>query len=109
MGKDLIRKGLKERIKRGRLAIANARSQGKDTTEWERRIALLERQMVKESVGKVKVKMGLFGFCTCFISRGLCSGCWKIKQSCACKQLEVNPDEVINQQYTSFIRRTNIH
>jgi len=108
---------LKERIEKGREAIARAKAQGKDVTAWEKHLADLERQLAEaeaeesrsEGKAKVRVKMGYFGFCTCLIliGQGLCSGCWRIKEACTCIEMGVSPEEEITRQYTELMRMIN--
>ena len=107
MGNDSVEKSLGERIDKGRKAIAKA--QGRDTKEWEKHLANLESQMEKKSDGNVMVKMGKFGFCTCLLGPPLCSGCWKINESCDCVIMQVNPKDVINEQYAQYIKNTLVH
>ena len=98
---------LQERIIRGIKAIVKAKSKGLDTTDWETHLYKLIKELKVEK--KTLVKMGKFGFCTCLLTNGLCSGCWKTKNACTCKELEVNPEEVINRQYASLVRSAGIH
>ena len=103
---------LQDRIIRGLNAIMKAREKGMDTREWEGHLLRLIKNL--EANKKVKVKMGRFGFCTCPFNidrfgRGLCFGCYKVTNSCVCEQLEVNPEDVINQQFAQFVERKTSH
>lgn len=87
---------LQERILKGINSIIKAKLQGQDTSEWENHLCKLIQGANREK--RIRVKMGSFGFCTCHLGGGLCTGCWKIKNACVCRELEVNPEETINEQ-----------
>jgi len=106
MSKSAKKKSLIERINRGREAIAKAKAEGLDTSRWQEQLSKLQREILKKSNTKVKVKIGKFGFCTCLLSPALCYGCWKIKEHCKCVIISANPEEVINEQYTQYIKNT---
>ena len=95
---------LKERILRGFEAIIEAKSLGKETTEWERHLSQLLNEL---SARKVKVRAGKFGFCTCSDSSGLCSGCWKIKHRCECIEREVSLEVEMIGQFQSRNKHVN--
>ena len=95
---------IEDRIKAGIKAIAEARSQGKDTENWEQHLFELVHILV-ERTKLVRVRMGRFGFCDCLISTALCSGCWKVKNSCSCEILDVDPEKEINERYAQFRKR----
>jgi len=105
MSKSANRKSLIERINRGREAIAKAKAEGLDTSKWYEHLFNLQLEMLKRGNTKVKVKIGNFGFCTCFLGPALCSGCWKIKEHCKCVIMQVNPEKVINEQYAEYIKK----
>ena len=116
-------KTLEERIRRGREAIVRAKAQGKEIKTWEEHLANLERQLAEQSKlsgqrstksspipdpnSRVKVRMGVYGFCTCPLEKALCSGCWRIISACTCRELEVNPEEEITQQYAQLLKKIN--
>ena len=106
MSKSANRKSLIERINRGREAIARAKAEGLDTGRWQEHLYQLEQELLKERNTKVKVKIGNFGFCTCLLGPALCYGCWKIRESCKCVIMRVNPEEVTNEQYAQYIKNT---
>lgn len=95
---------LREKIEKTIKAIAKAEANGKDSTIWQ--VYLLELIDKLENL-KVTVKIGRFGFCTCSESSGLCVGCWRIKQSCDCKEFEVDPQVEMKRQYRARLNRAN--
>lgn len=124
-------KSLEERVRRGHEAIVKAKAEGKDASKWEEHLADLEWQLVERNKGtplgqgsksstyvaepidpndlnlRVKVKMGAFGFCTCSLEKALCTGCWRVKEACKCREMEVNPEEEITQRYAQFLKWIN--
>lgn len=94
-------KSLHERILKGINSIIKAKLQGQDTSEWENHLCKLIQELDRER--RIRVRIGSFGFCTCQLSGGLCTGCWKIKIACACRELEVSPEETINEQIAKSI------
>ncbi len=99
-------KNIEQRIQKGLKSIIEARTQGKDTTLWEQRLFELIGRMAAQR-RTVRVKMGAFGFCTCSLEKALCSGCWKVKEACKCREMEVNPEEEITQRYAQFAKWIN--
>ena len=97
-------KHLKERILKGFISIIEAKSEGLDTSSWEQHFIKLVDEIPSQ---KVCVKIGNFGFCTCSEESGLCCGCWKIRQSCDCIELEVDPKEEMIRQYNLHKRRNH--
>lgn len=95
---------IKERIKRGVVEILRAKEKGKDTSAWEDHLISLIDELPSNTV---KVKIGQFGFCSCLISRGLCTGCWRIIKSCECIQLEVDPEKEMTSQYHARFKNTH--
>jgi len=91
---------LESRIKRGIERIVEARSEGKDTSEWEKHLFSLISK-----ISKVVVRVGAFGFCSCEVSSGICFGCHRIPPSCTCMRFEVNPDEEVQKQYSRLMRK----
>ncbi|HEX3037225.1 MAG TPA: hypothetical protein VHT73_19240 [Thermodesulfobacteriota bacterium] len=101
-------KSLEERIKKGIEAIASAKSEGRDTGEWEKHLFGLIHQLAEEKK-TVKVRMGTFGFCTCPLGKALCSGCWRVLEACTCKELDVDPEAEITKQYAQSLKRVGVH
>lgn len=95
-------RSLEGRIKKGIEAIAKAKAEGKDTRVWESHLFFLIAGLPKKKE-TVLVKMGKFGFCTCLLSAGLCSGCWRVIDACECKEIELNPEEEITRQYAKSV------
>jgi hypothetical protein len=91
-------RAFEERIKKGIEAISKAKAEGRDTTEWEDQLLSLITGLPNKKE-TVLVKMGKFGFCTCLLSSGLCSGCWRVRDACECREIEVDPEEEITRQY----------
>lgn len=91
----------REKIEKTIKAIVKAESRGRDTTDWQEYLLGL---IDKYHDSKVKVKAGKFGFCTCTETSGLCVGCWKIKQSCDCIEVIVDPDVEMTRQYRARLR-----
>jgi hypothetical protein len=103
---------LQQRILRGIERIMKARERGWDTSDWENHLIGLINELAQGNT--VTVKMGRYGFCTCPLNsgrhgRGLCCGCFKVSSACACKKLEVNPADEINQQYLQYIKGIKPH
>ncbi len=90
---------LESRIKRGIKRIAEAKAEGKDTSEWEEYLFSLICEC-----SKVTVMAGAFGFCTCGVSSGICFGCHRIPSACTCQRFEVNPGEEVQRQYARLMR-----
>ncbi len=86
-----------DRIRKGLDVIKKAQTRGQETKQWEDHLLTLIRGLA--GTRKVKIKLGRFGFCTCHLGGGLCTGCWRIKNACVCRELEVHPDETINDQF----------
>jgi hypothetical protein len=92
---------IEERIKKGVTSILREKEKGRDTSAWEEHILQLLDEL---KTTRVRVKIGQFGFCTCILSSGLCSGCWKIAKSCKCVEIEVDPEQEITEQYAKHSR-----
>jgi len=104
-------KELKSRIVKGKNAINKANKKGIRTTNWELHLASLKIKYYKSILKnrKIRVKVGPFGFCTCFSPKhdnALCSGCYKIKASCNCKTISANPRELLNIQYENELNNS---
>lgn len=45
------------------------------------------------------MKAGVFGFCTCEMTHGVCHGCYRVPTACTCSAIEVDPEETVNTAY----------
>ena len=100
-------KELERRILKGLKSIIEARTRGKDVTDWEKHLFDLIRRLIEQSK-TVKVKMGQFGFCDCLLkTHGLCTGCWTIPEFCVCRVIEVDPKEEVTAAYARFLKKIN--
>ena len=60
---------------------------------------------LKERIEKTII--GKLGFCTCSLSDGLCTGCWRIKHSCDCEEREVSLEVEMIGQFQSRNKHVN--
>jgi len=90
------------RIERNIKAIAKAESMGRDTSAWQEHVMDLINQIYRSPL---RVKLGRFGFCTCELSHGLCTGCWRMIKKCECKEVFVNPEEEATRKHAELMAR----
>jgi hypothetical protein len=98
---------LANQLKRCIWKLLDIYAEGKRDAELIRYISSLIDELDQRSE-VVKVRMGKFGFCSCYVSEEVCLGCHKTIPSCVCEVLFVHPNEVVNEEYARRVKEEEI-